>query len=160
MMAAALCGLVFGGCEGDLGSKPTKVETTSEEASLAQKVFQLVNVERNNAGLTQLLADQALDDVAWLHSKDMVERGYFEHVSPDGLDHADRAKEAGVAYSEIAENIAQGHTAAESVVEGWMNSDVHRANILNEAYTHLGVGVVLVDGKADDNKWTQVFLKP
>ena len=102
-----------------------------------------------------------LAKVARSHSRDMAERGYFEHVSPEGRDVAERALRAGIRYRRIGENIAFNLGArrpARTAMEGWMESKGHRDNILEGRYTRTGVGVALSAGGG--LYFTQVFLLP
>ena len=112
----------------------------------------LVNRERAANGCGALVADEGLAAVARAHSADMRDRGYFDHVNLDGLDPFDRAAAAGV--DARAENIAMGQPDAASVMDAWMNSSGHRANILDCSLTSLGVGVA--DGSGGP-WWTQLF---
>ena len=112
----------------------------------------LVNVQRAAAGCGALTADSALAAVARAHSADMRDRGFFDHVNPDGLDPFDRAERAGV--SARAENIASGQPDPAAVMDAWMNSAGHRANILNCSLNRLGVGIA--DGSGGP-WWTQLF---
>jgi uncharacterized protein YkwD len=70
----------------------------------------------------------------------MAEREYFSHTTPDGITFGQRLQRAGVSYSSAGENIA-GNSSAGSAVQAWLNSSGHRANMLNGAFRHLGVGV-------------------
>ena len=129
---------------------------SAAELELAYAVLDLVNVERQNAGLAPLAWHDEAAEVAFAHSVDMDVRGYFEHTNPDGQQPWDRLSAAGVGWSTAGENIAMGYPTPESVMEAWMNSPGHRENILRESFTHLGVGV-------HDNGsiwWTQAFLRP
>jgi uncharacterized protein YkwD len=113
-------------------------------------VLCLVNRERTSRGLKRLRASGKLATAAARHSQDMVRRGYFDHVSPNGGTMQTRIKQTGWfsgnrAFA-FAENIAWGSGelgSAQSIVESWMNSTGHRHNILNRQYTELGVGVAL-----------------
>jgi uncharacterized protein YkwD len=116
------------------------------------QVLSLVNQERLAAGCLPLAADAQLAAVARAHSADMRDRGFFDHVSPDGLDPFDRTDRAGV--SALAENIARGQPDASTVMASWMDSPGHRANILDCRLTRLGVG--MADG-AGGPWWTQLF---
>jgi uncharacterized protein YkwD len=116
------------------------------------QVLALVNVQRAAAGCDALGADAALASVARAHSADMRDRGFFDHVNPDGLDPFDRASQAGL--SARAENIAYGQQSAAAVMDAWMDSSGHRANILDCSLTRLGVG--MADG-AGGPWWTQLF---
>ncbi|GAA2517967.1 hypothetical protein GCM10010393_58650 [Streptomyces gobitricini] len=113
----------------------------------------LVNAERAKVGCVPVRASRGLSALAGAYSEDMAERGFFSHTDPDGASPWDRAAKAGV-EGLAAENIARGQADARAVMESWMNSDGHRANILNCDYTRLGVGVHFADGGP---WWTQNF---
>ncbi len=113
----------------------------------------LVNQARAGAGCGALTADPALAAVARAHSADMRDRGYFSHTTPEGLSPFDRARAAGIGYAR-AENIASGQPDAAAVMEAWLNSAGHRANILDCSLTKLGVGVAEGPGGP---WWTQLF---
>src|SRR5262249_43820297 len=110
--------------------------------AIEQQVVTLTNAERAKAGCHPLQANAKLRAAAYGHSADMSENNYFQHDSKDGRTFADRIKAAGYSYSAAAENIAEGYSTAAAVVDGWMNSPGHRANILNCDYTDIGVGYV------------------
>jgi uncharacterized YkwD family protein len=138
--------------------KPTTQNTqptTSANALSAyeQKVVELTNVERAKQGLPALKIDTALSKVARIKSQDMKDRGYFSHTSPTYGSPFDMMKQFGISYSTAGENIAQGQRTPEEVVNAWMNSPGHRANIMNANFTHIGVGYV-----ASGNYWTQMFI--
>jgi uncharacterized protein YkwD len=122
------------------------------DSSTEGQVLALVNAERAANGCGAVVADQGLAAVARAHSADMRDRGYFDHTNPSGLDPFDRADAAGV--DARAENIAMGQRDAADVMDSWMNSSGHRANILNCKLTKLGVGVAEGDGGP---WWTQLF---
>jgi uncharacterized YkwD family protein len=119
-----------------------------------QEVVRLTNIERVNNGLPELKTDSKLSEVAWYKSRDMVNVGYFDHQSPTYGSPFDMMSQFGVSYTAAAENIAYGYATPEAVVEGWMNSPGHRANILNETYTHIGVGHV-----SEGHYATQMFIR-
>ena len=93
--------------------------------------------------------------MAQAHSEDMAKRGFFAHNNPDGATPFDRMKRAGITYRAAAENIAAGQRTAEEVVDSWMNSSGHRANILNASYTKMGLGIAY--GGSYRVYWTQDF---
>ncbi|WP_267244624.1 CAP domain-containing protein [Streptomyces sp. PR69] len=128
-------------------------EAASRAEAEAATVLSIVNAERGKAGCSAVRADGALADLAEGHSQDMKDRGFFDHTNPDGETPWDRADEAGVSHLG-GENIARGQADAKAVMNAWMNSDGHRANILNCEYKTLGVGVVLGSGGP---WWTQNF---
>ncbi|MFI7020321.1 CAP domain-containing protein [Streptomyces sp. NPDC050164] len=124
-------------------------------AGAAAAVTDLTNRERARAGLTPLAADPLLTAAAQAHSADMVARGFYSHTAPDGSRPWDRAAAAGSTRRSIGENIACGQRSPAEVVEGWMNSPGHRANILKPGFTHLGVG--FAGGGRAGTYWTQLF---
>ncbi|MEU7006816.1 CAP domain-containing protein [Streptomyces sp. NPDC046332] len=132
---------------------PPAAPTLSRAAAAEAEVVRLVNQERAKVGCTPVRSDAALADLAGDFSADMAARGFFDHTDPDGDTPWDRAAQAGVSGMG-GENIARGQVDAAAVMESWMNSDGHRANILNCDYTTLGVGVHFADGGP---WWTQDF---
>ncbi|MZF89158.1 CAP domain-containing protein [Streptomyces sp. SID5643] len=121
----------------------------------AAAVVDLTNRERTRAGLPPLAADPSLTTAAQAHSADMVARAFYAHTAPDGSRPWDRAAAAGSTRRTIGENIACGQRSPADVVEGWMNSPGHRANILNPGFTHLGIG--FAGGGRAGTYWTQLF---
>ena len=118
-----------------------------------QEVIRLVNVERAKAGLKALTEDWELSRVARYKSQDMHDLRYFSHTSPTYGSPFEMMKAFGIRYRTAGENIAMGYRTPAAVVQGWMNSPGHRANILNASYTKIGVGYV-----ASGNYWTQHFI--
>ncbi|MCO5994710.1 CAP domain-containing protein [Actinoallomurus rhizosphaericola] len=116
-------------------------------------MVRLTNAQRAAHGCTALRIDTGLRTAARLHSADMRDRNYFDHNSPDGRTPWDRIKAAGYT-SPGAENIAKGYATPEAVVQGWMKSPGHRANILNCSLKAIGVGVAYGSGGP---WWTQDF---
>ena len=132
-------------------SKPdTNVSTQTQ---FENRVLELVNVERQKAGLSALQMDESVRNVARLKSEDMRVNKYFDHTSPTYGSPFDMLKKFGISYKSAGENIAQGYSTPEAVVNGWMNSSGHRANILNASFTHMGVGY-----DANGHYWTQMFI--
>ncbi|MFH9552327.1 CAP domain-containing protein [Streptomyces sp. NPDC017435] len=127
--------------------------TVSAETQAAAEVLKLVNEERAKVGCSAVSANSALSDLAATFSDDMAARGFFDHTDPDGATPWDRAAKAGIAGLG-GENIARGQADAAAVMEAWMNSPGHRANILNCDFKTLGVGVHLGSGGP---WWTQDF---
>ncbi|OSP42583.1 stress protein, partial [Streptomyces sp. 13-12-16] len=119
------------------------------------EVIELTNRERARAGLPPLSHDPLLTAAAQAHSADMVARDFYSHTAPDGGRPWDRAAAAGSARRTIGENIACGQRSAAEVVQGWMNSPGHRANILKAGFTHIGVG--FAGGGRAGTYWTQLF---
>ena len=122
----------------DLGFK---VESVRPRPDLEAQMLELVNRERVAAGLNPLAPDPELTEVARAHSTDMFARGYFAHVSPDGLDPFERMQRAGVTFRTAGENLALAPTVRVAHT-GLMNSPGHRANILRPAFGRLGIGIM------------------
>jgi uncharacterized protein YkwD len=108
--------------------------------SVAVQVLDLVNRERANAGCRPLTEDIRLDTAARRHSADMAMRHYFSHDTPEGTTFDDRERAAGYPRPG-AENIAQGYRSADAVMQGWLQSDGHRRNILDCTFTTMGLGL-------------------
>jgi uncharacterized protein YkwD len=139
-----------------IGSNPAP-----SKAQFAQEVLALTNQFRATQGLAALTLNPELVAAADRHSADMLNQDYFDHTGRNGSKPWDRAGAVGYAASMIGENIAAGYGSAESVVQGWINSPGHRANLLNFRYTEMGLGY---SSSAQDtgtvnygNYWTQMF---
>lgn len=127
--------------------------TPDPETAAEREVLALVNQERAKAGCQPVRADGDLARLAGNFSEDMAERGFFAHTSPDDKSPWDRAEALGI--SDLGgENIARGQANARSVMDSWMNSPGHKANILNCDYRTLGVGAHFAEGGP---WWTQDF---
>lgn len=122
-------------------------------ASFEREVVRLVNEERAKNGLKLLQENWELSRVARYKSQDMVDNRYFSHTSPTYGTPFQMIKAFGLTYRTAGENIAYGQRTPQAVVNAWMNSSGHRANILNPAYAQIGVGYV-----ANGNYWTQMFI--
>ena len=121
-------------------------------SDLEQQVVDLVNQERAAYGLAPLTLNTELCNGARLKSQDMLNNGYFDHYSPTYGDPFDMMEALGFnSWYAAAENIARGQKTAEEVMNSWMNSPGHRANILSEEYTEIGVGYA-------GGYWTQWFV--
>ncbi|MEU1316450.1 CAP domain-containing protein [Streptomyces tibetensis] len=132
---------------------PSASAALSGESAAAAQVLSLVNEERAKVGCSPVAANSALTDLAQSYSEDMAARGFFDHTDPDGRTPWDRAEKAGISNLG-GENIARGQANAAAVMDAWMNSPGHRANILNCDFKTLGVGVELGSGGP---WWTQNF---
>ena len=127
------------------------------QADFESEVIELVNVEREARNLHPLSYNQELTVAARRHSQDMGDQNYFDHTSLDGKKFYERITDAGYHYQTCGENIAAGLTTPATVVDGWMNSDGHRANILDPDYCDIGVGYATVGGSQYYHYWTQDF---
>ncbi|MFB7246373.1 SCP-like protein [Streptomyces populi] len=144
-------------------AEPSKKETkapvakspvnVSAEAAAEAEVLKLVNDERAKVGCSPVAANSSLTDLAQAFSEDMAAQDFFDHTDPGGLTPWDRAAKAGIT-SLGGENIARGQADAAAVMEAWMNSPGHKANILNCDFKTLGVGVHFAEGGP---WWTQDF---
>ena len=125
----------------------------STVSSYESEVIRLVNEIRQHNGLRPLAANCELSRVARYKSQDMRDNGYFSHNSPTYGTPFQMLSAFGLSYRTAGENIAKGYASPQAVVNGWMNSSGHRANILNASYTQIGVGYV-----SGGNYWTQLFI--
>ena len=130
--------------------------TAGNFSSYQKQVLDLVNAERTKRGLKALTLDTKLSNVATMKSQDMIDKNYFDHNSPTYGSPFDMMKKFGVNYRSAGENIAEGQTSPQEVMNAWMNSEGHRKNILNPNFTTLGVGVA----KTSSSRlyWTQMFI--
>lgn len=122
-------------------------------SSIEKQVIDLVNNIRAKYGLPKLTENWELSRCARYKSQDMYNKGYFSHTSPTYGSPFDMMTAFGIKYRTAGENIAKGYTTAQAVVNGWMNSPGHRANVLNASFTQIGVGYV-----SSGNIWTQMFI--
>ena len=125
----------------------------SSVTAYESEVVRLVNEARKQNGLSPLTINWELSRVARYKSQDMVDKHYFSHTSPTYGSPFDMMKAFGISYRTAGENIAYGQRTPQEVVNAWMNSAGHRANILNGSFTQIGVGYV-----AAGNYWTQMFI--
>ncbi|MBE3101089.1 MAG: hypothetical protein IMZ47_02325 [Firmicutes bacterium] len=116
-----------------------------------QQMIQLVNQERQKVGVAPLKIDVELSRVARIKSTDMRDKNYFSHTSPTYGSPFEMMKNFGITYRTAGENIAK-HSSVIGAHTGFMNSDGHRANILNPSFTHIGIGIV------DGRYYTQMFI--
>lgn len=125
----------------------------SHDRTFAQQVVDLVNAERVKAGLMTLTVDEKIEAAALVRAKETEVS--FSHTRPNGTSFSTALTEQGVSYRGSGENIAWGQRTPQEVMTGWMNSDGHRANILNPKFTKIGVGYY--QNAAGRNYWTQLF---
>ncbi|NJM05198.1 CAP domain-containing protein [Candidatus Gracilibacteria bacterium] len=152
---------------------PAAPTQTPEQRQMADELLGLVNAARATSGCAPVTFEAHLTAAAQGHSRSMAEQDYFDHIGPDGATARDRADAAGFS-GQVGENIAAGYTTAEQVMQGWMNSEGHRKNILNCDYSHVGIGylyqsndqpgVRMPSGEPSDwpfyYYWTQMFGIP
>ena len=134
-----------------------------QNQAFENEVLRLTNEFRKKNGLKALVLDTNLDETADKHSKDMAKRDYFSHTGKDGSKPWDRAKREGYESGTVGENIAAGYSSAKAVVDGWIASPGHRANMLNANYNEIGIGHYYEANDTGNvnyrHYWTQVFGK-
>jgi uncharacterized protein YkwD len=174
VVAVAACGGGDdpGGDGGDIGDDvgdgdycESVASWSADRADAEEEVVAIVNQRRAQGAdcggegsfgpAEALTMDSALRCAARVHTQDMADNGYFDHKNPAGEEPWDRMQRAGYSWSRAGENIAGGATTAEDVVDQWMDSDGHCANIMSPDFVHIGVGYV-----DDARLWTQVFGAP
>lgn len=145
------------------GSKPERPEIPEqpdqpgkpEVDRYAEAVLELVNVERAKAGVGALTLDDKAQEAADVRAAE-IQRS-FSHTRPDGSNFSTALTEAGIRYTSSGENIAYGQNSPDEVMQGWMNSSGHRANILNKDFTYIGIGHMETADGVD--YWTQLFYR-
>jgi uncharacterized protein YkwD len=130
----------------------------------AQDILKLTNIERAKVGCPALTLNDKLTTAAQNHAEDMLARDFFSHQNPDGLRSSQRVTATGYDWALVGENIAAGQQTSAEVMNDWMNSDGHRANLLNCGYTEMGVGYLHDPNDTGavryDYYWVHVFAKP
>jgi len=128
---------------GELPERPdlTDEEWKQVESGMEEQIFDITNVLRNQYSRPALKWEESVHHVAYQHSKDMDQNDYFSHTSLNGDGLKERLRTQDVFYLGAGENIAAHYPDAPAAMNGWLNSEGHREALLNESYTHLGVGV-------------------
>jgi len=126
-------------------------KTTTDKSKFTAKVVYLVNLERRKAGLKPLAIHAGTAKASRLKAMDMSKKGYFDHTSPTYGSPFNLLRLQKVPFRTAGENIAMGQRSPESVMQGWMNSEGHRSNILNPSFTSIGVGYY-------NGYWVQLFI--
>ena len=132
---------------------PENKPEADKELTVAEQVVELVNQERTKAGLSAVTLDQNIASAALVRAKEIETS--FSHTRPNGSKFSTALTEQGVTFKGAGENIAWGQKSPEAVMQAWMNSEGHRANILNKNFTKIGVGYY--QNAAGRNFWTQLF---
>lgn len=135
------------------GNETDKPETDNEALSYAEQVVKLVNEERAKVGLHALKIDTEVSSAAMIRAQEI--QTSFSHTRPDGRKFSSVLTDNNIRFTGAGENIAWGQTSPEKVMEAWMNSEGHRANILNAKFTKIGVGHL--QNAAGRNYWVQLF---
>ncbi len=134
-------------------STPDVDDSTESVHPYVTQVLQLVNRERLKEGLPALTLDADVTAAANVRAKEIKQS--FSHTRPNGSSFSTALKEQGVSFNGSGENIAWGQTSPEQVMNGWMNSAGHRANILNQKFKNIGIG--FYQDEAGRNYWVQLF---
>ena len=119
------------------------------------EVVRLVNIERRKRGLAPLSISNRLSEAAAIRANEIVQK--FSHTRPDGSSYHTVIKNVGYMHPYVGENIAAGRKSPEEVMNAWMNSNGHRASILNPNYTEMGVGFTYVTNSMYGTYWVQIF---
>jgi uncharacterized protein YkwD len=140
---------------------PTPTPTPTPGSNFVQRVLELTNQFRAQNGVAPLRLNAELNAASLNHSKNMALQDFFSHTGKDGSSAGDRMRQVGYTSNAWGENIAAGYATPEQVVQGWINSPGHRANMLNPSFTELGVGYYYLasdTGSVNYNSyWTQNF---
>lgn len=180
IIALAACLFIFlhlTGCDGSNSVDPQSFESPDDANSppdssqnlfdctisdTQQQILDLTNDARETGvycgeewypAVEPLTWDCLLIEAAYIHTLDMVENNFFNHIGSDGLRVSNRVTNVGYSWNYVGENIAAGYLSPESVVDGWLNSPGHCRNIMNENFEEFGAAVI-------DRHWTQVFARP
>ena len=130
----------------------SSVRAGIQSSSAASEVIRLTNSARSKNGYAALVEDGALSEAAAVRAREIARS--FSHTRPSGASFSSALSESGVTYLRAGENIASGQKSASEVVNAWMNSPGHRANILNSSYSRIGSASVNIDGTL---YWVQLF---
>ncbi|MFC4099775.1 CAP domain-containing protein [Paenibacillus xanthanilyticus] len=134
-----------------VAQQPAAQQPAADASQFAQQVLTIVNKERANAGLKPLSMNASLSKVAMAKAQDMHNNNYFSHQSPTYGSPFDMIKAFGITYRTAGENIAKGQRTPQEVMTQWMNSPGHRANILKNGYTQIGIAYY-------KGEWVQQFI--
>lgn len=141
-----------------VGINPASAATSN--TALEQQVIQLTNQHRATVGCGPLTGEARLSQAARAHSANMADNGFFDHTDPQGRTPSQRITATGYQWNRTSENIAAGSATAEGVLQQWLNSPGHRANIENCAVTQIGVGHGHNPTSQFGHYWTQKFANP
>jgi len=155
-----LYAFLFGWHQGDYFALETAALHDLER--VRAEMLARVNAARRSAGLPPLLPSPGLDLAAQAHAEDLLRRGYYRHVSPEGSTPGTRAQAAGYPSGLVGENLHERTAPVETIVDDWLRSPPHRRNLLDPGATELGVGLALGPGYGLDAKsyrvvWVQSF---
>jgi uncharacterized protein YkwD len=139
------------------GAQTPEILVAQTNETVAEELLRLVNVERRRVNAKPLVLSPQLTAAAQRHSQDMAANRRMSHTGSDGSTMRSRIDDTQYRWSTIGENVAMGQPNAAAVMAAWVNSPGHRQNILNPAFTELGIGYATA---ANRPYWTQVFARP
>lgn len=152
------------------GGTPTTADITCGLANFEADALRLINARRaagafcgsrgNYAPAGALAAQRQLTQAAYGHSRDMADNNYFSHDSRDGRTMSQRVTETGYAWTTVGENIAAGYGTVQQVIDGWMASDGHCANLMNPRFTEFGLACARNDASTYRTYWTLDLARP
>ncbi|TVQ10874.1 MAG: CAP domain-containing protein [Leptolyngbya sp. DLM2.Bin27] len=157
-LVTALVAVMLPGAIGPGVTAPAPaVAVAPANLAVAEELLQLVNAERQRVNAPPLTLNAQLTTAAQRHSEDMAASRRLSHTGSDGSTMRSRIDATQYQWSTIGENVAMGQPTAAAVMAAWMNSPGHRQNMLNPAFTELGIGYANGAGRP---YWTQVFARP
>lgn len=133
--------------------KYEQLNENTEEQKSRTELIRLVNLERKKYNLPELKENKSLSRVAQYKAIDMHDKEYCDHMSPTYGSPFEMMLEFGINYNSAGENLAAGYKTPDKVLNAWMNSAIHRANILQKAFTEIGIGYV-----EEGHYWSQMFI--
>ncbi|MCL2662285.1 MAG: Ig-like domain-containing protein [Oscillospiraceae bacterium] len=141
---------------GDILAELSVTVIAPDLEALAEEVFRLTNLERENAGLLPLVESRLVTEAALIRA-DEIMLGEVDYIRPDGSGFQTVLDEVGVTYALAGENIEAGQKSPAEVIRAWMDSEDERFNIFDEDFMYLGVGIAMdSDGRL---YWTQMFVR-
>ncbi|SFK07378.1 CAP domain-containing protein [Celeribacter neptunius] len=147
-LLAALAAVALTACGPETGAgfgsvTPVTTSATARVSTMEEgaQILSLINQERGKRGLGALSYNASLTRAAQAHADDMAAKGYFSHNSKNGASVGDRVRGAGYGYCFVSENLSTSYPTVQQAVQGWMDSQGHRANILNAKPVDIGIGV-------------------
>jgi uncharacterized protein YkwD len=147
-----------------LTTAPIDSAASNSNASIIDQIVDLTNAYRQQNGLAPLSINPLLATAAQTHTQNMALQDFVSHTEPDGSTVDQRVSATGYQWALVAENVAAGYPTANAVVQGWINSPGHRANLLNPNVTEIGVGYYFLANDTGSQNlnyyWTQVFGEP
>ena len=157
LLSAAVAAFIASGCTIPVASPPPTPVASGRYGATVSRIFELINAQRRHQGLPALVYNAQLDQMATIQAQNMAHFQKMAHVIPEASlsTMTDRARYVAYPFGRLAENVALGFPDAESVVQGWMTSRGHRANILNSDV--LETGIAIARSSAGGLYYCQVF---